>query len=156
MLDLVAELQGVASTLRASGVELALCGGLAVAVHGHLRATKDIDLLIRSADRDAALASLKSAGFDLLAARMTFDASTPSERNIQRVSKVVDGHQVTVALILVEPAFGRVWATRQTFERDGTTLVVVSRDGLIEMKRLAARAQDVADIEALERVSDGD
>ncbi|MDQ3037982.1 MAG: nucleotidyl transferase AbiEii/AbiGii toxin family protein [Myxococcota bacterium] len=156
MLDLVAELQGVASTLRAGGVEFALCGGLAVAVHGHVRATRDIDLLIRSADRDKALASLKSAGFDLLAAPMTFDAGTPAERNIQRVSKVVGGHLVTVDLIFVEPAFGRVWATRLTFERDGTTLVVVSRDGLIEMKRLAARAQDMADIEALERASADD
>lgn len=63
---------------------------------------------------------------------------------------------VSGVLDLVEPAFGAVWAARQTFERDGTTLVVVSRDGLIEMKRLAARAQDVADIEALERVRDDD
>lgn len=151
MLDLVAELQIVASTLRAGGVEFALCGGLAVVVHGHVRATKDIDLLIRSADRDAALASLRSAGFDVPSAPMTFDAGTPAERRIQRVSKVVGQQLVTVDLIFVEPALGGIWATRQAFERDGQRLVVVSRDGLIAMKRLAGRAQDVADIEALER-----
>ncbi len=70
-------------------------------------------------------------------------------------SKAVAGALVTVDLILVEPAFGTVWAGRQTFERDGVRLVVVSREGLVAMKRIAGRAQDVADIEALRR-GDGD
>jgi hypothetical protein len=46
MVDLVAELHVVADALVAAGVEFALCGGLAVAVHGHVRATRDIDLLV--------------------------------------------------------------------------------------------------------------
>ena len=51
--DLVAELQSIARAFDRDGVEFALCGGLAVAVHGHVRATKDIDLLVPTAGRDA-------------------------------------------------------------------------------------------------------
>jgi hypothetical protein len=86
---------------------------------------------------------------------LTFGAGTPGERHVQRVSKPVAGALVTVDLIHVEPAFGAVWAGRQSFERDGARLVVVSREGLVAMKRVAGRAQDVADIGALER-GDGD
>ena len=151
MVDLVAELHAVADALRAAGVEFALCGGLALAVHGHVRATKDIDLLVPTAHRDAALIALRRAGFDLPAGPMTFGAGTPAERHVQRVSKAVAGALVTVDLILVEPAFATVWAGRLAFERDGARLVVVSREGLVAMKRIAGRAQDIADIEALER-----
>ncbi len=156
MADLVAELRQIAARLTDAGIDFALCGGLAVVVHGHVRATKDIALLMPAASRDAALAQLRSLAFDLLAAPMTFGAGTPAERHVQRVSKAGGTELVTVDLIFVEPAFGDVWAKRQHFERDGTVLGVVSRDGLIAMKRLAGRSQDLADIDALEHgASDG-
>jgi len=150
MVDLVAELVAIAEALRADGVDVALCGGLAVVVHGHVRATKDIDLLLPAANRDAAIAVLRRLGYDVLALPMTFGAGTAAERRVQRVSKLADQAVVTVDLIFVEPAFHEVWAARQTFERGATRLTVVSRDGLLAMKRLAGRTQDLADIEALE------
>lgn len=45
MPDLFRELRGVVTALDAAGIPFALCGGLAMAVHGHYRATIDIDLL---------------------------------------------------------------------------------------------------------------
>ena len=132
-------------------MEYAVCGGLAVVIHGHVRATKDIDLLVPTALRDSALAALARLGFDLLALPMTFDAGNPTERRVQRVSKLVENVVVTVDLLFVEPSFGEVWVGRETFERDGKQIGVVSREGLIAMKRIAGRAQDLADIEALER-----
>ena len=46
--DLIAELEQLVDALHADAAEYALCGGLALAVHGHPRATKDIDLLVRA------------------------------------------------------------------------------------------------------------
>ena len=154
MADLVAELEGIARLFDREGVEFALCGGLAVAVHGHVRATKDIDLLLPTAARDAAITALSRLGFGLRAQPMTFGAGTPAERHIQRVSKAIGAELVTVDLILVEPAFGQVWSGRQRFERAGTRLTVVSVAGLVAMKRLAGRNQDLADIEALESIGE--
>ena len=37
-------------------------------------------------------------------------------------------------------------------EVDSRPIKIVSRDGLIKMKRIAGRLQDLADIEALERI----
>jgi hypothetical protein len=150
MVDLVAELERVAAGLRAASVPFAVCGGLAVVMHGYVRATKDIDLLVPGAHRERALACLDSLGFDLRAHPMTFGAGTPAERHVQRVSRGAGDALVTVDLLFVEPAFVDVWADRQRFEREGAVLEVVSRRGLIAMKRLAARPQDLADVAALE------
>ena len=43
--DVERELDSVRNALVARGIEYALCGGLAVAVHGFVRATKDIDIV---------------------------------------------------------------------------------------------------------------
>lgn len=154
MADLVAELQHVARALASASVELALCGGMALAVHGHVRATRGIDIMVRTAERGRALAALKEAGFDLPAQPMTFGAGTPIERHVQRVSKSLGKELLTVDLIVVEPAFAEVWAGRLRFDRDGVVIPVVSRSGLIAMKRAAGRPQDLADIAALEAGSD--
>jgi hypothetical protein len=151
MVDLVAELFAAIDALEGAQVEAALCGGLALTVHGHVRATKDIDFLLPREAFDRALEVLARCGYDVPALPMTFGAGTTVERYIQRVSKLNEQGVVTIDLIAVQPAFVEVWASRQRFERDGRRLCVVSREGLIAMKRLAGRAQDVADIEALER-----
>ena len=49
-LDLAAELAAIVAALDEAGIPYALCGGLAVAVHGHARATQYIDLLVLPED----------------------------------------------------------------------------------------------------------
>ena len=43
-MDLVAELEALVASFHREEVDYALCGGLAVAIPGHSRATMDIDL----------------------------------------------------------------------------------------------------------------
>ena len=62
-MDLVAELRAVARTLEEAGVPYAVCGGLAVTLHGATRATKDIDLLVREEDVER-IADLERLGLD--------------------------------------------------------------------------------------------
>jgi len=140
----------VTRALDVAGVPYALCGGLAVAVHGHVRATKDIDILVLSADRDRALAAVAQLGFDVPAAPMTFGAGTSAERTIQRVTRLTGAEALTIDFLLVGPAYEQAWAERESYEWAGSPLRVVSRAGLVAMKRLAGRAQDLADIERLE------
>jgi len=59
------EFARVVDALDSSGVEYALVGGLAVAVWGAPRATKDIDLLIRRDDLAMAMAAVRPCGFTL-------------------------------------------------------------------------------------------
>ena len=55
----------IAAALQEHGVAYALVGGLAVAVWGAPRATKDIDLLVRPESLAEAMAAVATCGFEL-------------------------------------------------------------------------------------------
>lgn len=143
--DLIAELQRIGAALNDAGVEYALCGGLAVAVHGHARATQDIDLLVRADQIPAAVQVATALGFDLPALPMQMGA-TP----ITRRSRIVGTTVLPLDLLHTSPETDDVLSTRIAVPWRGGILWSVSREGLIRMKRLAARPQDLADIAALE------
>src|SRR5690606_3415455 len=48
-MELVSEFERIIDALQASGVDYAVCGGVALAIHGQPRATRDIDLLLLEA-----------------------------------------------------------------------------------------------------------
>lgn len=151
-LDIISELEKVLAAFEADGIEYALCGGLALAVHGHPRFTQDIDFLVQEVQLPAALSAVKSAGFDIPARKMTFGLRTATPREIQRTSKLEDdtGQLVSVDLLVVAHEYVEVWASRIRLPWRGRQIVVVSRDGLAKMKRLAGRPIDLRDIDVLE------
>lgn len=155
-MNLVDELRSVVARLEQAGVDYALCGGVAVTIHGFVRATRDIDLLVAEQDVERILELLRPEGWRFPAIPMTFDRGTPKERVVQRVSKI-QGEQVLVLdLLVVGPAFRSAWEGRERIELADGGLWVVSRRGLAEMKRLAGRSQDLADLEHLEREAAGE
>jgi len=148
-LNLKTETERVVDVLQRAGVDFAICGGIAVTIHGAPRFTRDIDLLIRAEDESRAVVAVALAGFDLPADPMVFDASGPLERRILRVSKAEGSDLLTLDLIVASPGFEDVWSTRVLVEWEGRRVPVVSVDGLIKMKRVAGRPQDLVDIENL-------
>ena len=150
MFDIRQELLTVVRALERAEVPYALCGGLAVALHGFPRATKDIDILVLPEDLEAGRVALRPAGYVLEAAPMTFQTGQPEEQRIHRVSRVEDREIITVDLLLVGPFLVDVWATREAFDVNGVRIVAASRSGLVKMKRSAGRPQDLADVERLE------
>jgi hypothetical protein len=148
--NLKAELLGIVKALGDGGVPYALCGGMAVVLHGSPRLTRDIDLLIRPEHLEAARGVLGSCGFSIAAGIIPFDLGRPNERRVYRVSKMIGGELLTVDLLLLPPFLEEVWQDRETYEVEGTMVHVVSRAGLIAMKRVAGRPQDLSDIASLE------
>jgi hypothetical protein len=63
-------LAGVVDALNEAGIDDAVCGGMAVAMHGYARLTKDIDLLVRREDVERILELAAPLGFDLPVARL--------------------------------------------------------------------------------------
>jgi len=155
-LDLIAELERVIDALDAAGVEYALCGGLALAVHGHPRATKDIDILLRPEALDEGLAAARTVGFDIPARKMTFGLKTGHVREVQRVSKLdpETGQLLVLDFLLVNAELESAWSGRIAVRSGERHLTVVSRDGLATMKRIAGRKQDQADLAKLEGTDD--
>lgn len=142
---LVDELLSLTRALDAEDVGYALVGGLALAVWGAPRATKDIDLLVTADALDAAMAVARQQGFDIVALRMTFRDGM----ELQRVTRASDGQLLTDDFLLVNSNLEPVWASRQRMPVGADAIWVISRDALIQMKALAARPQDIADIERL-------
>lgn len=62
MLDLFDELRSVIARLDQDRIPHALCGGLAMAVHGSPRATVDIDVLVLTKDLDRVEAAVAPIG----------------------------------------------------------------------------------------------
>ncbi len=151
-MDLRKETLGIARALDESGIAYAFCGAIALAIHGYPRATKDIDLLIESVDLEQVRKVLASLSYDLEAGIIPFDLGTAKERRIFRISKAEGRAMITIDLLLVSNVFEQIWRDRELYEIESSRLQVVSRQGLIEMKKIAGRKQDWADIEALEKV----
>jgi hypothetical protein len=144
--ELFEDLMVLVAELDKQGVDYALAGGLAVAVWGAPRATKDIDLLVRPELLPKAMAAVATHGFSLPAAPLTFrDGMT-----VQRVSRVKDGDLLTVDFLVVNSNLESAWASRLRLDTDRGKVSVISRDALIQMKIAAGRTQDIADIEALQ------
>lgn len=149
-MNLVDELHAIASVLRSAGVRHAVCGGLAVTLHGAARLTKDIDLLVFPADLSRILELLRPLGYVFAALPLTFEGGTARERHVQRVSKIEGGEHLCVDLLIAEAVFAGLLDDAIEVRTPRGNLTVISRAGLIKMKQLAGRPQDVADLARLE------
>lgn len=149
-MNLVDELHAITAALTQAGVVHAVCGGVAVTVYGATRSTKDIDVLVARADLARALEVVRPLGYAFAALPLTFDAGTERERHVQRVSKIDGGEHLVLDLLLAEAAFAGLLADRVEVRLPEGALYVVSRASLLEMKRLAGRPQDLADLAKLE------
>jgi predicted nucleotidyltransferase len=143
------ELRAVLESLDHAKVDYALAGGLAVAVWGAPRATKDIDLLVRREELPRAMTALRARGFTLEGLPFEFKDGT----EVQRVNKVdVQGNLMTVDFMLVDSNLEPAWSSRRRLPFGDIEVAVVSRDALIAMKARAARPQDIADIQSLKEL----
>jgi hypothetical protein len=149
------ELLTIVSCFDKAGLEYALCGGLAVAIHGHPRLTKDIDILIRGESLEGAKTALIAIEYDLESGLFRFNPNTEKESQMYRVSKAVGTELLTLDLLLVAPVFEQVWEDRESISVGEHRMMVVSKSGLITMKEVAGRPQDIADIDALQRLELG-
>jgi len=148
MATLLEELDALISALNENEIEYAVCGGLALAIHGFARATLDIDILIQPESLEKAYKIGAEKGFDIRGLDISLKERAVE---IRRVSKIdANGEVLSLDLLLVTPQVQDVWQTREKIDFLGNQLSVVSREGLIKMKRLAGRPQDLADIERLE------
>jgi len=157
-LDLIAELEALVGSFERGDVEYALCGGLAVAVHGHPRATMDIDVLVRAEHLVSAIQVARGLGFDLPARKMVFGLRAGTPREMQRVSKLdpETNELISLDLLIVGPGLEEAWDGRIVVPWRERDITIVSRVGLVAMKRLAGRPQDLADIATLEGTDDDD
>jgi hypothetical protein len=148
MLDLYDEARALVRALDEQRVEYALCGGLAMAVHGVPRATVDIDLLIAPGSLDRVRALARGLGYVFDSQPMTFAGGAVEMRRISKPDPE-GGDVLKLDLLLVTPAIQHIWERREQVEWEEGPLWVVSRDGLIGLKSLRNSGTDQDDIRKL-------
>ena len=148
-LQLPRDYQDLLEEFVAAEVEFVLIGGWAVAVHGHGRATDDIDVLVRATPDNGrrVFAALERFGAPLhqhgvdpgLFAREQYGYRFGRKPVLIEILTTIDGVDFDEAL---EDA---VWV-----ESGGVQVPVIGKRALIRNKRAAGRPKDLADLEVLD------
>lgn len=137
-----------AAAFERAGVPFAVAGAFAVAMHGHVRATRDIDFLVRLADRETARRALESVGYTC--AQQTDSFAHFERRPVPELPGLVD----RADLLFSAHALGQRAidvAMHQPLPWSRGLLPVVPLDALLLMKLMAlsaapSRPNDRADL----------
>jgi hypothetical protein len=153
--------QSVFKALIDAEVRFIVVGGLAVNVHGLMRMTLDIDLVVQLVPENIrrTFDALKSAGYRPTVPITAGDFGNAKKRKSwikekgMRVLRFYnDKHRETPVDLLVSEPFSFVGeykrAVIRTLEGVGD-IRIVSLPTLLRMKKIAGRAQDIADLDNL-------
>lgn len=148
MFDIAEELRFLVAKLNEHDIEYALCGGMAMAVHQEPRMTVAIDMLIQKKSLADVMTVAHELGYTIRGLDMTFANGAVEIRRISKIDPDA-GDVLSLDFLLVTAEVRTVWESRIESEWEGGRLSVVSREGLIALKKLSGRPQDLVDIDAL-------
>jgi hypothetical protein len=137
----------VCALLNTAGVKYVVVGGFAMALHGVVRATKDIDVLIEPT-RDNAKRALKALE------QLTWGISReldPSQVAANPISVIGDDPRVDLLTLAWSVRYADAAPRARKVEIDGVEIPFADLDTLIRTKQ-TDRFQDKADVESLEQV----
>jgi len=152
MSTLLNEFVQLTKTLESNAIDYAICGGLAMTIHGFVRATLDIDLLVLAENLSDAWTVAESLGYDVEGLPLHFSDGAIEIRRISKIDKE-SKTLFTIDFLLVTDALREVWKNRELIEWQQGKTWVVSRSGLIFLKTISGRPQDLVDIERLKNES---
>jgi hypothetical protein len=135
------------SSFNARGVEYLVVAAYALAAHGVVRATKDLDVWIRadSGNAERTWKALADFGAPLEGASPT-DFAAPG--TVFQIG--VPPLRIDIVTAIDGVAFDEAWAAREARRFADVPIHVLSRALLIRNKKAAGRPQDVADVARLE------
>jgi hypothetical protein len=148
MSSLLEEFVNFTGALNRRNIAYAICGGWAMAIHGLPRATIDIDLLVLTEDLEKSWKIAQNAGYDVEGLPLHFHDGAIEIRRISKIDKE-SKRLFTLDFLLVTEALKDVWENRELIEWEDGETWTVSREGLIKLKTISGREQDLLDIKKL-------
>lgn len=149
MIELPQDFRDLLIELRDAQAEFVVVGGHAVAYHGHPRATKDLDVLVRATTANAARVYRALASFgaplDLFEVKEADFAAYDGVLQIGLPPRRIDILNRADGI-----TFDEAMEEAEAFDLEGRRIPVIGLGALLKNKRAAAREQDLADIKALE------
>jgi hypothetical protein len=159
----IRSVEAIVRALNSAQAQYLVVGGLAVNAHGYVRATRDVDLVLRLDPENCmrGLQALLNIGYRLAVPVSVEEFADAAKRERWRTEKNMmvlklwsDDHRRTpVDIFIYEPFdFAAEWQRAEVKEvSPGVAARIVSLPALLEMKRIAARPQDLMDITELTR-----
>ena len=137
----------VCTALNAAGARYLVIGGVACILHGHVRATKDVDILIERTLDNArrVLEGLEGVGYGFAREWL------PEELLRKPITIIGDDPAVDIFTVAWSVKYDDAIARSSTVDGGGVKIPLVGLDDLIASKR-TGRPQDTADIAVLEAI----
>ena len=133
--------------LSAEGADFLVVGAYALAIHGVVRATGDIDFWVRPTPENALKVYRALARFGApLIGVVVEDFQTPG--TCYQIG--VEPRRIDILTAIDGISFEDAWSRRITVELDGITVSALSRDDFITNKRAAGRGKDQVDLALLQ------
>jgi uncharacterized nucleotidyltransferase DUF6036 len=129
------------------GVDYLVVGAHALAAHGHVRATKDLDVWVRPEQSNAQKILQALSDFGAPLSELTADDLSRKETIFQIGMPPL---RVDIITNIDGVEFEDAWPDRLETSFGGVPAFVISRHHLIMNKKTAARLQDLADVQQLE------
>ena len=151
VIELPQDFRDLLVELHDAGVEFVVVGGYAVAFHGHPRATKDLDVLVRAVPDNAARVYRALAAFG--APLSSFEVGEADFATYDGVLQIgLPPRRIDILNRATGITFDEALADGESFEIEGRAIPVIGRDALLKNKRATGREQDVADVKTLEGI----
>ena len=134
--------------MKAHDVDFVVLGGYAVAFHGYVRNTQDLDILFRADARGVrgVLAALLDFGFP---------AGTVTAEEVGRPGNIIRMGIPPVRIELMNSVsgvtFDEVWVGRVAGDYGDVAIAYIGRAELLRNKTASGRPKDLADVDELSR-----
>jgi hypothetical protein len=149
MLPFNRDFKDLLSSFIGADVRFMVVGAYALAYHGHVRATKALDVWVECSPANAPRVWAALADFGA-----ALEAVTPQDfedpRTVLQIG--VTAWRIDVVCSVTGVEFGPAWERRETLQLDELLVPVIGLADIIWNKRSTGRLQDAADVEALERL----
>lgn len=148
-LELHRDYQDMLDALTRSGAEFVVLGGHAVAAHGFVRATKDLDILVRPSRENAerVILALARYGAPLLGVTAEDFAAEGLVFQVGVAPRRIDLLTAATGLSFDEALAGHLEVQSGTL-----SIPIVSLQALLKNKRATDRSEDRRDVRELERL----
>jgi hypothetical protein len=149
VIDLPDDFRDLLLALADADAEFVVMGGHAVAFHGHPRATRDLDVLVRATPANARRVYRALATFG--APLDAFDVGEGDFASYDGVLQIgIPPRRIDILNRADGISFDDAIESGDGFELEGRRVPVIGLHALLRNKRAASREQDLADVKALE------
>lgn len=148
MIELSEDFRDLLMEFSDAGADFVVVGGYAVAFHGHPRATKDLDVLVRASRLNAQKVYRALAAFG--APLEAFEVDETAFVGYEGVLQIgLPPRRIDILNHATGISFDEAVSEGATFELEGRRVPVIGLQALLKNKRASGRDQDKADVAAL-------